>query len=691
MAAANLKITELDFDGIKENIKQYLQSQAEFQDYDFEGSGMSVLLDILAYNTHYMGMYVNMVGNEMFLDSAQLRSSIMSFAKLTNYVPTSKKSSVARVNIVVTPGNGEDNTASSLVLPKYTRFVSNPVNGLAYNFVNLDAQYAAKSNGKFAFNDVYLYQGDVVTQNYAVTSSNDRRRFTIPSANIDTSTLVVTIQNSNIDNTTTTYTLAGDTNNIRSNSAVYFIEENADANGTYTVYFGDDHIGKRPVNGNIVKVRYLDTQGQNSNRANKFTAVNGIGVYQANVAITTTSVASSGAEKETIEQIRYRAPIHYTTQNRAVTKDDYSALLLKDYPYIDSITVWGGEENDPPIYGKVFMSLKPRENYELTRLEKERIKNEVIKTRSILTVFPEIIDPDYTYLKINVKVNYNPNLTTLSENQLKDIVRNAILSYRNSDLRTFSSTFRSSKLQRTIDAADASFISSSLDILVSKQFRPTLDEEKNYTFDFNMRLSKGDFSRKLFAYPTFEIEDGDNVVRTAFLEESPLSYTGVDSISIINPGSNHTVTPFVNIYGDGTGATAEAKMINGKVVSVEVINRGIDYSTATAAVSGNGFGTSLQVNLQFNNGTLRTFYSKPDGEKVILNNAIGTIDYEKGRIALYSFAPLKLSNNPYYPSYIMTVNVPPADDVIYPVRNRILDIDEKDASSISITMIPEVS
>lgn len=690
-ANTNLRIAEVDFDQIKTNLKNYLRNQAEFSDFDFDGSGMSVLLDVLAYNTHYMGMYLNFVGNEMFLDTAQLRASIMSLAKLTNYIPTSRRGAKATINVTVTPGVGEDNSAATLVLPKYTRFFSTPIDGVSYTFLNTDAQLAYKGNNNtYIFNNVEITQGIEVTQTYNVTQINEKRRFLIPTSNIDTSTLVVTVQESDVDNTTTLYTYAGDFNNIQANSTVYFLEENSDANGTYTIYFGDGYIGKRPVNNNIVQLVYLETTGSDANKAQIFTAVDGVGAYTANVDVATVYAAAGGSEKETIEEVRYRAPIYYTTQNRAITKDDYAALIQKDYPYIESVSVWGGDENDPPVYGKVFISMKPRENYELSLIEKERIVNDIIRSRSVMTVTPEIVDPDYTYLKINAKVNYNPNLTSKSEAELQATVRNAILTYRNTDLKKFDSTFRKSKLQRLIDTCDTSVISSSLDILVQKQFIPTIGGIKNYSFNFNMPLSKGDFTSKFFIYPTFDVLDLEEIQRTAYAEEVPLSYTGIDSISITNAGSGYTSTPTVTITGDGTGATAVARITNGKLASITVTNRGSEYTTATATITGgDGFGATAKVNLQFNNGVIRTFYGKSNGEKVVIRSDIGSIDYNTGVIKLNSFEPLALSSNPYYAPNLLTVNIPPREDVIYPVRNRILDIDAEDASSVTITMIPE--
>lgn len=692
MATANstLRITELDFDSIKENLKQFLRSQNEFSDFDFEGSGMSVLLDMLAYNTHYMGMYVNLVGNEMFLDTAQLRSSAMSLAKLANYIPTSMVGAKAKVNIKVTPGAGEDNAATSLILDKNTRFVSNPVNGVSYNFVTTETQFTTKANGHFMFSDVELTQGDLSRQRFLVTASNPKRRFTIPSETIDVATLEINVQESDVSNVTTNYTLAGDITELTGNSTVFFVEENSEANGTYSIFFGDGYIGKNLTDGNIVIATYLDTKGSDANKASKFSAVQSINGYSANVIVATANVAAGGASKETLEQIRFRAPLHYTAQNRAVTKSDYGVLLEKDYPYIDSVSVWGGEENDPIMYGKIFVSIKPKENYALSRYEKERITEKIIRERSVLTVFPEIIDPDYVYIKSKIRVNYNPRLTSKSENQLKEAVRLAVLNYRNTYLTQFNSTFRKSVLQRFIDDADQSIISNTLDLMVEKRIEPDLTMPKNYSLNYMMPLSKGDFDNKLFAYPLFTLEDAEGFDRQCYLEEVPNSLTGVDSIAVINGGSGYLYNPTVIITGDGIGATATAKITNGKVTSITVTNRGSNYTTAAVTISGgDGFGASARAKLEFRTGTLRTFYTKTTGEKIVLNENIGSIDYNTGVVKLNNFAPKELVENAFYAPEILSINVPPENSVLTPVRNRILDIDEYDSSAIQITMVPE--
>lgn len=681
----------MDFDSIRANLLTYLRNQNEFTDYDFEGSGMSVLLDILAYNTHYMGMYLNMVANEMYLDTAQLRNSVLSHAKLTNYVPTSRIGAVATVNIKVTPEGAENLTATTLTLPKYTQFISEEKDGINYIFSTVNANTATKANGSFDFTNISIKQGISTTRNFLVDGTNMSRRFTIQSANVDTSTLTVSVQASEANTVLDTYTLADDLTELQANSTVFFFEENSE-NGFYTIYFGDGVLGKALANDNIVIAKFLETDGEAANKVNTYVSISSIGGYSSNIIVTAVAAADGGAEKETVEQVRFRAPIHYTTQNRSVTKLDYETLLLKDYPNVDAIAVWGGEENDPPVYGKVYISLKPKGNYEITLIEKERIKTEIIRNRNVLTVFPEIIDPDYTYILTNFEVNYNPSLTNLDEDELQSLIRQTVLDYKEDNLQTFNSVFRKSKLARMVDNTEKSITSNSLDIYVQKRIEPTLNETKNYVIEFKMPLYKAGLTEKLYSYPSVTVEDVSGIQRNVFFEEVPESYSGIDSIEVVTTGTSYTEVPVVTITGDGSGATAEAVIVNGKLKSVTVTNRGINYTRASATVTGGGTGSGATVRpiLEQKNGTLRTYYFKTNGEKVIVNSDAADIDYERGTITLKQFTPLAITQNALYDNTILTFNIKPDSDTLFPLRNQIFDIDDTDSSSISIHMIPEV-
>jgi len=684
-----LQVTELDFDSIRNNLKEFLRSQDEFTDFDFEGSGMSVLLDILAYNTHYMAYQMNMVANESFLDSAQVRSSVLSIAKAINYVPASKKGATSKINIRITPSESENQITNLITLDKYTRLLGADVDGINYPFVTLNSNTAAKVGGTFDMNEIYIRQGEVITLQYLMEPTNTKRRFEIPSANVDVDTVVVTVQESSSNTNTVQYTLAEDLTEITPSSPVFFIEENDNLN--YTVYFGDDIIGRKPKNGNIINITYLDTVGRPSNNITRFTFVEPVGgLYSDNVRIISAMSSYGGADKETIESARFRAPYFYTTQNRAVTKPDYETLLLKNYSFIDSISVWGGEDNDPVIYGKVFMSIKTKGNFELTNFEKEALKNELIKRRNVLTITPEIVDPDYVFVQIKGKVSYNPRLTKFSSGEIKSLVNAAVLDYNESELQTFDSTFKKSKLQSFIENADRSITGSQLTVSLQKRFTIDTIRPRNYEIAFNTPIRKSAFETRLTTFPELVIIDSSGVSRNIFFEEVPELNTGIDSITINSQGQRYLSVPTVTISGDGSGATARARIISGRVASIDLLTAGRNYTFALVTISGgDGSGASATARLQSSLGRLRSFYYKSDGEKVIVNSNAGTVDYRTGLIKINSLRAFGVSQNDFYREGVLTINAQTDAEIIGPLRNRIVLIDQNDPTSIQLDMVAQ--
>ena len=691
MATSNstIKVAELDFFKIKDNLKNFLRSQSTFTDYDFEGSGMSVLLDVLAYNTYYNGFYLNMAANEAFLDTAQIRNNLLSHAKNINYVPASAQGALSKINITVTPTVTEDQTLNVLTLDKYTRLLGQDVDGINYPFVTIYSNTVSKSAGSFTYANVMIKQGEVITQQYTVSANNVLRRYNIPSANVDTTSLVVTVQESSSNTYTTVYNRAQDLTVIKSDSKVYFVEEND--NLQYSIYFGDDILGSKPKDGNIVIVTYLDTVGAVSNNISNFTFVEAVGgKYRNSVTVTSTQSSYGGVDKETDEQIRFRAPYFYTSQNRAVTTNDYETLITKDYNNIDSVAIWGGEDNIPVVYGKVFMSLKTKGFYALSNLEKENIKNTLIKNRNVLTIIPEIIDADYIFLQIRGKVSYNPSLTSKTSSELLDIVKSSIIDFSNRELNTFKSTFRKSKLQFYIENCEPSITGSDIYLYMQKRVPITLNQSKNYFVRFNSPLSKGDFIEKLYTFPGVTVRDSGLVEREVFIEEVPNSFTGVDSVNIINSGINYDSSTRITITGDGTGATADALVINGRIKTITVTNRGINYSRASVLITSDiGSEAAAVPILEARNGTLRSFYYRTNGEKVIINENAGTINYDTGLVTISSLNPLSVTDNEFYDTNILTVNVVPEDEIIPPLRNRILAVDDNNYQSIQIEMIAE--
>lgn len=684
MATSNtvFRVAELDFDTIKANLREYLRSQSQFSDFDFDGAGINVLLDVLSYNTHYMAYYLNMVANEMFLDSAQLRNSVVSHAKIMNYVPTSRRAATAQVNIIVTPPGG--NTTSSLLLPKFTEFQSEAIDGVNYTFVTDEGRVATKNvaAGTFTFANVILKQGESFTSTFVATPTNVLSPFLIPSSGLDTSTMLVTVQNSSLDTFSEAYTLSNDLTEVTANSKVYFLQP--DVSGQYSIYFGDNTIGKGLANGNLVIVDYIVTDGDASNRANSFTNMSAIGGF-SNVIVNSVSAAAGGSEAESIDDIKFRAPIAYTAQNRAVTVNDYTTLLLKDYPNIDEISVWSGADNDPIVYGKVFISLKPRGGYVITEAEKTRIKNEIIAQRSVVSITPEIVDPEFLYLLLNVKVYYDSSKTSLSPAELQTVVRNAITSYTDNELGRFDAAFMTSRLQTAIDNADQSIQNSDLSVRIQKRFTPTTNTTANYTVNFGAELRRGSLLDRLVSYPSFTINDETGISRTAFVDEVFLSSTGVDSVNVTNPGFNYTQA-FVTILGDGVGATARATILNGRIESIAIVNRGSGYTRATAVVEGDGSSATAEVILSGKTGALETYYYKTTGEKIIINANAGTIDYQTGKVVLQNFSPISISSNPDYPFGTLTLNIEPEGQRIDPLRNRIVTLDDTDNQAIQITV-----
>jgi len=692
MSTANtsLRIAELDFDSIKNNLKNYLRSQSEFQDFDFEGSGMSILLDLLAYNTHYMGYYLNMVGNESFLDTAQLRESMVSIGKLMNYVPASKKGASTKINITVTPAPGsEDITAQAVTIDKYTKLLGADINGVNYPFVTIYSNSASKIAGSFNFANVVIKQGEVVTRQFEMDAQNTRRRFKLPSSNVDISTVAVSVQESSTNTSITVYNVYDDITLVKGSTAAYFIEEDTDLN--YVVQFGDDIIGKKPKIGSIINITYLDTIGKGANSINVFTFTDKIGSrYSSNVIINSTAPTYGAADKESVEEIRFRAPYHYTAQNRAVTKLDYETLLLRDFPFINSISVWGGEDNDPVVYGKVYLSLKPTTNYILTTAQKEQIKENLIKSRNVLTIIPEIVDPDYEYITLLGKITYNPSKTGRTADQILTLVKAAISDYNNAELKSFNSIFRKSKLQQYMENAEPSITGSDIQIYLQKRQILNLGDTENIRIRYNLPLRRGDYISKLYTFPEVISKDLIDVSRSTFIEEVPESFTGVESISIENPGIRYTEMPTVTITGDGIGATALAKVVNGKISTIKITNKGTNYTRATVAINGGGGSeASATAVLEARKGTLRTFYYKDNGEKVIINSNAGTIDYDTGEIFLVAFTPVSLVANDYYPNDVLTFNTPSQSEIINPLRNRILQIDEGDPFALQLRVEAE--
>ena len=473
--ATKLEISQLDFDGIKDNLKTFLSQQDEFVDYDFEGSGMNILLDVLAYNTHYLGYNANMLANEMYLDSADQRASVVSLAKQVGYTPRSATSAKATIDLVVNNASG-----ASITMSRGTKF-SATVDETNYNFVNNADVSISPVDGVYKFSSLDLFEGTYLNYKYTANTSDTEQRFIIPNDNVDTNTLTVKVQNSASDSTTNTYTLAQGITGLDSTSKVYFLQEVE--NGRFEVYFGDGVLGQAIADGNIVILDYITCNRDEANGATTFTLAGNVGGF-TDVTITTLNNANGGDAPETIKSIKYNAPRDYTSQDRAVTADDYKVLVKSLYANAQSVQVYGGEDAATPDYGKVYISIKAKSGSNLTQLTKESIVKS-LKSFAVASVTPVIIDPETTFITLTTVFKFDSSLTTKDVSTLQTNVLNAVSSYNTSTLEDFTGMFRYSEVLKTIDDADTSILSNITKVNMYKFITPTLNSALKYTVSFN--------------------------------------------------------------------------------------------------------------------------------------------------------------------------------------------------------------
>ena len=480
MASNKLTVSDFDFDAVKLNLKTFLQGQSEFQDYDFEGSGFAVLLDTLAYNTHYLGFNANMLANEMYLDSADIRKNIVSLAKMLGYTPTSARASNAILSVKV---NGVPSTTTSLTMDKGTVFTTS-VDGTSYQFVTNQSYEIQPNAGVFQFDNVSIFEGTLVTFKYTVDSDDVDQKFIIPSSNADTNTLKVSIQTSSSDTTTEVYSLANSYSGLNDTTKSYFLQENDD--NRFEVYFGDGVLGKKPADGNIVILEYVVTNKTDANGASSFSLSGDIDGF-SDVTITTTSNAGNGAEPQTKESIRFNAPLQYTAQDRAVTSKDYETIVKSIYANAQSVSAWGGEDDETPQYGVVKIAIKPIEGSSLSTSTKESIKTQ-LKKFNVVSVRPEIVDPETTSILLTSNVKYNSGATTKTSDTIKSNVITTLTNYNTNTLNQFDGVFRYSKIVGLIDNTDTSIVSNITTVKIRKQFTPTLLSSTKYNVYFRNAL-----------------------------------------------------------------------------------------------------------------------------------------------------------------------------------------------------------
>lgn len=500
---SEIKYTELDFALIKQNLKNFLKSQDKLKDYNFDGSGISILLDILAYNTGYNAFYLNMVANEMFLDSASQKENVFSRAKTLGYIPRSTTSCTAKANVQVTfPSEAQANLVpNSFALSKYQEFYTSN-NDYRYTFFPKRAVFFERTGSTtFVANNVELIEGRRFTHLYTVDNALPvKQRYIIPNTDVDISTISVSVRDSSSSTNSVTFFQSDDINLLKSDSAVYFLQPYSFDGNLYEIVFGDGILGKAVNTGNIISIEYVASTGDGAVGAKSFksesifTSLNSASLsLGATISVTTLSSAIGYSEPEDIDSVKLLAPRYYQSQNRAVTKSDYETLILKDVSLVESVRVWGGEENDPPEYGKVFCAIKPKTGTTLNAEDKSRIITSFIRPRNLVSLEVVLVEPEYIGLTLTTEVNYNSANTILSADSIKSRVAATIQTYKQDYLTGFDSDFRFSQLTKYIDSADESIVSNITSVGIKYNIVPLLNSRNTISIKLNNQIDTGDY------------------------------------------------------------------------------------------------------------------------------------------------------------------------------------------------------
>ena len=526
-----LNVTDLDFDDIKSNLKTFMRNQNEFTDYDFEGSGINALLDVLAYNTHYLAMNVNMAANEMFLDTASVRASVVSHAKTLGYTPNSVRAPSATVNVKL---NNFPSTLTTAIIPRNTVFTAS-VDDVSYQFRTLSDYQTTVANGIISFSNVPIYEGTMVKNRYVVDTKNVDQKFKLTNQNADTTSLKVQVYSDASASTFATYTLATDITKAGPTSNVYFLQECDD--GQFEIYFGDGIVGRALSDNNVVVLEYLVTNKTAANGAKNFsttTAISGV----TDVTTTTVSVASGGAERESIQSIKLNAPLDYAAQGRAVTPEDYKTIIPKVYANTKSVQVWGGEDNSTPVYGRSYISIVPTSG-SITASAKEQIVTALKNEYTIASVTPVIVDPITTSIRLGVTFKYNKKNTTKTAETLVSEVTQTLQNYDANNLQKFDGVFRHSQVTGLIDDTDESILSNITTVKLGQLFTPTLNKNTKYELEFNNAI--------------YNPHSGHASAEGGVLSSTGFKISGDSNEMFLNDDGNGVVRMFY--YTDGTTIT----------------------------------------------------------------------------------------------------------------------------------------
>ena len=592
MANSKINVTNLDFDQIKNNLKAYLQGQSEFADYNFEGSALSTLLDLLAYNTHYDALYYNLAINESFLDSASKRSSVVSKATEIGYVPKSITSSSAIINLIMV--NNSLTAPDVIEMARYTPF-STTIDGVSYTFYTTETHLATRNGATntYTLSNVTIREGYPLTYRYVIDSTNTTQ-LTIPNSSVDMSTLRVMVQDNAETSDFVTFLPSDTILNVGPASKVFFTKELS--SGQYQLQFGNGVIGQALRPGNIVTLEYFASKGPLANGARVFTYA---GQPLANTSVNTITVASSagGADPESIENIRFNAPRLYATHNRCVTADDYKSTIMALYPTVKSVNVWGGEDNTPPSYGAVYISPVSQNGLALTESDKANLLSSVINPRKPITTRVIFVDPDFLEVDLNVSFYYDPNLTTKTSSDLTKLVQDTIIRYNDQYLNMFSGILKYSMLSRLIDNSDSAIISNIMTLKSRVYFSPIYNVVSNYQVSL----------------------------------DNPIFNSGIPDESILSSGVVTDLSPEVCYFDDvpiaGT-STGNIRLfyVQNNIKTIVNPNVGtIDYSTGMITISNINIISSIEDRVSL---TVKT----QSNDVVSAKNRIVSIDLTKLKI-----------------------------------------------------------
>ena len=617
-----LSVTEFDFDEVKDNLKVFMRNQSEFKDYDFEGSGLSALLDVLAYNTHYLGFNANMLANEMFLDSSQLRSSVVSHAKTLGYTTRSSTAAKAVVDVFL------NTSLASATMPAGTVFTSS-VGDTSYQFVTTQSVTAFNSGSFVQFNDVTISEGSFVATRYTVDTQNVEQRFLINDDRADTTTLTIKVQNSATDTGSATYTRATDIAGLTSTSNVYFLQEVED--GKFEVYFGDGILGNAVEDGNIIIMNYVVTNKGAANGASVFSSSAAIDTVNS-VNVVTVSNSAGGSEPESIESVKYNAPLDYASQGRCVTTEDYKTYVKQLFANTQTVSVWGGEDgsfnavtgiSDVADYGKVFISVKSTTGLNLNEIQKAQLVKD-LAPYTVASITPVVVDPENLFLILNCNFQYDSNATTSSKESIETLVSNTISTYNTDYLKVFNSIFRHSQFTSLVDNTDNSILSNITTVSLGSFYTPNTAGSFSFTIQFGNPLFNPHSGHNaagggIIASTGFYIQDNTNEMffdddgagnlRIYYLVSGVRTYhsevagtvnyaTGLVSVNPIYITSVSNVDNNVSTTIRFTASPSSNDIVGkrNQIIEIDIINTTITGGQDTIAVNSSGGSTDYVTN-----------------------------------------------------------------------------------------------